>query len=96
MEQGKWFVPNSLDELPQFLFLNLHQLVGMATFICLGMVSGSLFLGVVLGALFVYFYARLRAGRHSHFLLHMAYWYLPKYVVQLQNVPPAYLRIYVG
>lgn len=96
MERIEWQVPRSLDEIPQFLFLDMHQLIGMVVLITLGLLAGSVIAGLAVGCVFVKGYARLRAGRHSHFLMHMAYWHLPAWVLQLRGTPPAFQRIYLG
>lgn len=96
MEHIEWTVPRSLDEKPQLLFLDMHQLVGMVVCIALGLVGGSLVVGLLVGSLFAKVYARMRSGRHSHFLIHMAYWHLPGWVVRLRCTPPAYRRLFIG
>lgn len=96
MERLEWAVPRSLDEIPQFLFLDLHQLIGVVLFTTLGLLAGSMLGGLVLGLGIAKAYARLKAGRHSHFVIHLAYWHLPAWVLQLHSTPPAYQRIYLG
>lgn len=96
MQGVEFTVPGSLDEIPQLLFLDLHQLIGIVMLAALGLLAGSMLAGMVLGGLFAKGYAWLRAGRHPRFFMHLAYWHLPSRVLPLRGLPPAHLRVYVG
>ena len=94
--KAQWYVPRGLDEMPQLLFLDLHQQMLLLVPLAIGQVVGSVLAGIGVGLALIYAYRRLKNSQHPQFILHMAYWYLPKYVVQLRHCPPAHLRLYVG
>ena len=95
-ERVEWAVPRSIDDTPRVLFLDLHQLVLILVPAGAGIMLGSMLAGMAAGALLAKAYGSLRANRHPCIVKHLAYWYLPPWVVGLRCSPPAHRRLYVG
>jgi len=41
-------------------------------------------------------FRKLKAGKASSWILHMAYWHLPSSFTGLKAMPPSHLRVMVG
>lgn len=95
-ERIDWRVPRHLDELPRLLFMDSNQAIVLLVVLAAGIALGYAFAGIALGVLAAWAFARLKSGRHPQFLLHLAYWHLPRGVAPMRSTPPAHNRIYLG
>lgn len=96
MDRLEWNVPRSLDETPRLLLFDIHQVVLFVTLAALGIVLGSMLGGIAAGAMLAKLYGNLRSHRHPCIVKHLAYWYLPAWVLSLHGSPPGHLRVFVG
>lgn len=96
MDRLEWTVPRSLDETPKLLVFDMHQVVVFVAMAAFGIVIGSMLTGIVAGAVLAKAYGNLRSSRHRCIVKHLAYWYLPGWVLNLRGSPPAHLRMFVG
>ena len=94
--QLEWRVPRYLDETPRLLFMDAHQALVMLLIFGTGLTLGFLFSGLVLGLAAAWLINRLKKGRHHRFLLHLAYWYMPSWIVSFACTPSAHNRLYLG
>ena len=96
MERVEWVVPRSLDESPRLLLFDMHQVILFLVLSCVGIVLGAMIAGIVCGVILAKAYGKIRSSKHPCIVKHLAYWYLPGWVLSLQGSPPAHLRVFVG
>ena len=96
MDKTEWSVPVSLDEPYKLLFLDLHQLMLIVGMAGIGIVADSMFWASCVGLALAYGYGELLAQHGPSYIVRLAHWYLPKWVLNLRRVPPGYLRLFVG
>lgn len=96
MERIEWQVPLHLDESPRLLFLDMGQLSVLLLALGLGIALNAMLIGMAIGLVLARIQGALAAGRHPRFLMHVAYWHLPGWVLSLRRSPPSCLRLFVG
>ena len=88
-------IPRRLDDPPKFLFWDfdvaLFFLVGMF----FGILAGYVFSGVVVGLVIAWLYSGVKSGKHTGYLIHLAYWYLPGWF-NLKRAPASSKRVFFG
>ena len=91
------YIPKSLDAQERFLWWEMDQAVIAIMQIGLGVIAGSMLLGIVLGSLAAWQYGRLKAGKHPKFAVHALYWWLPSGLfVKPHATPPSDQRYFLG
>lgn len=91
------YIPKSLDAQERFLWWEMDQAIVAIMLIGMGVVAGSMLLGIVLGSLAAWQYGRLKAGKHPKFAVHALYWWLPSGLfVKPHATPPSDQRYFLG
>lgn len=90
-------IPSKHDDPPKLLMWDFDQALIFMIGVVFGIVSGLLFLGVVLGVWIVRWYGKRKAGKHRMYVVHLMYWYLPSQLVfQFPSLPPSSTREFIG
>jgi conjugal transfer pilus assembly protein TraL len=75
----------------------MDQAIIAIILIGMGVISGSMFLGMAAGVFAAWQYGRLKAGKHPKFAVHALYWWLPSGVfVKPRVTPPSSQRYFLG
>jgi conjugal transfer pilus assembly protein TraL len=91
------YIPKSLDAQERFLWWEMDQAIIAIMLLGMGVISGSMLVGMGLGALAAWQYGRLKAGKHPKFAVHALYWWLPnRLFVMLRATPPSDQRYFLG
>jgi conjugal transfer pilus assembly protein TraL len=91
------YIPKSLDAQERFLWWEMDQAIIAIMLLGMGVISGSMLVGMGLGALAAWQYGRLKAGKHPKFAVHALYWWLPNCLfVMLRATPPSDQRYFLG
>ena len=88
-------VPQGIDDLPQFLFLDFYGGLLFLTCFMIGILMGATLVGLAVGVVAVLAYEKGKGGKHPMFMLHAAYWFLPA-VVKFKRTPASHLRFWLG
>jgi conjugal transfer pilus assembly protein TraL len=84
------YIPRHLDNSGKFLWWDLDVAgVGMLGML-VGMGTGHVLLGVILGIGLAYGYGRIKAGKHPGVAAHLMYWWFGQ--PQTKDLPPSHLR----
>lgn len=90
-------IPRRLDDPPRFLWWEFDQAILFILLFGLGITSGFIGTGAVVGGSLSYFYGRLKSGKHPRFAVHLMYWYLPSdKILSLKVTPPSHYREFIG
>lgn len=95
-DNKKYLIPQTLDDVPKFLWWDIDQALLVITFTGFGMTTGNMAAGAVVGMFCGWLYGRSKAGKHKRFAIHLLYWYLPREFLSFKRTPPSHQREYVG
>ena len=91
------YIPKSLDAQERFLWWEMDQAILAIMLLGMGVIAGSMLLGMALGAATAWQYGRLKAGKHPKFAVHALYWWLPSgWFVKPRETPPSDQRYFLG
>ena len=91
------FIPQSLDASERFLWWDLDQLVLFLFMMGIGIQTGYMLSGMMLGGTLAWQYGRMKSGKHSKFALHLMYWWLPSAIFpKMKTLPPSDVRHFLG
>lgn len=68
-------MPQYVDELAQVGFWELDEAIFLVLGVFLGVLTGWMFTGIVIGVFFAKIFSKYKAGQNRGMLLHLAYWY---------------------
>lgn len=90
-------IPSKHDEPPKMLWWEFDQAMIFMGGTVFGILSGFLFMGVVVGVWGVRWYGKKKAGRHKFYVVHIMYWFLPsEWVFPFPSLPPSSTREFIG
>ncbi|WP_308925844.1 type IV conjugative transfer system protein TraL [Janthinobacterium sp. J1-1] len=90
-------IPSKHDEPPKMLWWDFDQATIFMLFVVFGILSGFLFLGVVIGVWTARWYSKKKAGKHRYYVVHILYWYLPSQIIfPFPPLPPSSIREFIG
>lgn len=92
----RYSIPSHLDDPELIGFWTLDEFLAMAVPFIWGILTQHVVIGLVLAVLGWWGFRKLKAGRATSWIFHMAYWYLPSSFTGLKATPPSHLRIMVG
>lgn len=91
------YIPKSLDAQERFLWWEMDQAIIAIMLISMGVISGSMLMGMLAGALAAWQYGRMKAGKHPKFAVHALYWWFPsRFFLNLKATPPSDQRHFLG
>ena len=91
------YIPKSLEAQERFLWWDFDQAIVFLLVLGTGVVAGSLFAGMLCGALLAWQYGRLKTGKHPKFALHALYWWLPSGLIgRVRATPASHHRFFLG
>jgi conjugal transfer pilus assembly protein TraL len=91
------YIPRSLDAGERFLWWEMDQAIIAITLIGIGVISGSMLFGIIVGCLSAWQYGRIKAGKHPRFAVHALYWWLPsRLFVKTYVTPRSDQRYFLG
>lgn len=91
------YIPKSLDAQERFLWWEMDQAIIVILLIGMGVIAGSMLLGMLLGSGAAWQYGRLKSGKHPKFAVHALYWWLPSGLfVKPRATPPSDRRTFLG
>lgn len=85
------YIPRRLNDAPRLFFWDMDVAIVFLSFLMLGLLMGSVLLGVGGAALTGYFFGKSKSGKHPAYTIHMAYWYLPV-ASGMATLPPSHIR----
>tara|TARA_R110001606_G_scaffold233942_1_gene381558 strand:- start:57173 stop:57457 length:285 start_codon:yes stop_codon:yes gene_type:complete len=92
----RYSIPQHLDD-PELIGLwTLDEFLAMCVPFIWGILTQHIVIGLGLGLVSWWVLKKLKAGRSMHWILHLAYWYLPGSFTGLKATPPSHLRMMVG
>ncbi|NHZ99063.1 type IV conjugative transfer system protein TraL [Massilia sp. CCM 8734] len=90
-------IPSKHDAPPKMLWWEFDQAMIFMGGTVFGILSGFLFLGVVVGVWGVRWYGKKKAGKHKFYVVHIMYWFLPsEWVFSFPSLPPSSTREFIG
>ena len=92
MGEGLFDIPRRLNDPPRLFWWDMDVAMLMLGSALIGMLLGFLITGCLAGLAAAHGYARLKAGRHPGYALHLLYWHLPGFLTGLQRTPPSHQR----
>lgn len=92
----RYTILSHLDDPELIGFWTLDEFLAMALPFVWGILTQHVILGLIGSAVGWYSFRKLKTGKASSWLLHMAYWHLPSSFTGLRATPPSHLRIMVG
>ncbi len=99
MDGEAGYIPKSLDAQERFLWWEIDQAIIAIMFVGMGVISGSMLTGIVVGGVAAWQYGRLKTGKHHKFAIHALYWWFPSgslSFVKLKAMPPSDVRSFLG
>lgn len=87
-------IPRELDANTKFFIWDFDVVVLFMTGVILGIFVGSLLLGGLLGAIFVFWWNKVRQGQARGFGIHSLYWHLP--MNPFKRLPASFRRDFQG
>jgi conjugal transfer pilus assembly protein TraL len=97
MKDSQFYIPKHLDEPPRWLFWTLDEASCLIAPPLMGLIIfDHLLMGFLLGFVLMLFIKKMKGREGHHFLLSLAYWYLPKVEKHFKALPPSYIREYLG
>ena len=91
------YIPKSLDAQERFLWWEMDQAIIAITLISIGVISGSMLIGLCAGAGAAWQYGRMKAGKHPKFAVHALYWWFPsRLFLKLRTTPSSDMRHFLG
>ena len=92
----RYSIPSHLDDPELIGFWTLDEFLAMAVPFIWGILTQHVVIGLVLAVFGWWGFRKLKAGRATSWVFHMAYWYLPSSITGLKATPPSHLRMMVG
>jgi conjugal transfer pilus assembly protein TraL len=92
----RYFIHEHLDAPELIGFWTLDEFLAMIVPFGWGILTQHIFIGIVVSVVVWWAFRKLKAGKASSWLLHLAYWYLPASFTGLRATPPSHLRLMVG
>lgn len=92
----RYSIPSHLDDPELIGFWTLDEFLAMVIPFAWGILSQHIVIGLGLAILGWWGFRKLKAGRASSLVLHMAYWHLPAGFTGLRATPPSHCRLMVG
>lgn len=68
-------IPQFVDELPQFGFWEMDEALFLVLGMVIGVLSGWMFTGLIVGASLASVFAKYKAGKNRGMLFHVLYWH---------------------
>ena len=84
------------SDAPAALPATLDEFLAMAIPFVWGILTQHILIGLMVSLLGWWGFRKLKAGKASSWVLHMAYWHLPQGFTGLKATPPSHLRVMVG
>ena len=93
----EYHIPSKHDEPPKMLWWEFDQAMIFMGGVVFGILSGYLFMGMVVGVWGVRWYGKKKAGKHRFYVVHIMYWFLPSELVfHFPSLPPSSTREFIG
>lgn len=92
----RYTIPSHLDDPELIGFWTLDEFLAMAIPFVWGILTQHILIGLMVSGLGWWGFRKLKAGKASSWVLHMAYWHLPSSFTGLKATPPSHLRVMVG
>jgi len=91
------YIPRTLDKQERFLLWEIDQFIIAVMIIGVGVASGMMAGGMILGSVAAWQYGKLKVGKHPKFAVHTLYWWLPSGLFTKTAItPPSHLRYFLG
>lgn len=97
MNDNKYYVPRTLDSPAKVIFWEVDEVILFVACFLLGIISGYVFTGLIIGAILMIIYSKLKNNRGAAYVKQSAYWFLPSNLFfKLYKTPPSHIREFVG
>jgi len=95
-DDHKYYIPRYIDEPAKVILWTIDEfVVFVIPFFTLFFYFDAPITAVMIGVSLVFLLKKIKGEQGHHFLLHVAYWYLPE-IIKLKQTPPSHLRSLVG
>lgn len=95
-EVEAFYIPRQLDEPERLLFWSFDEAAFMIFPMGIGIMTGHILMGMILGALSFYLWKRVKGTGQVNLAIYGVYWYLPSFISSMRFTPPSYKRFYLG
>lgn len=91
MDSRNYYIPRRLNDPPRLFFWDMDVAIVFLSFLMLGLLAGSVTLGLFAAIFAGYYFGKGKSGKHPAYTIHLAYWYLPL-ASGMEFVPPSHIR----
>lgn len=95
LDERDLLIPRRLDDPPKFLFWDFDVAIFFLVGAFFGIMAGYLLSGLAIGLGIAALYSRVKSGKHTGYLMHLAYWHLPGWF-NLRSTPTSSKRVFFG